>query len=73
MPPVGPTKPHEAVCPRYWRSTLPLLLRLARSGPPPLAPPPSSFATAAVMLIIVCERGGGEKERWERRPLPVAE
>ena len=72
--PVGSTKPHEAVSSRCRLPLTPLLpLRLARDEPPPLASPPSSFATAFVVLIIVCERGGGEKERRELRPLPVAE
>ena len=58
--PVGSTKPHEAVSPRYWLPLTPLLpLRLARDEPPPLASPPSSFATAFVVLIVVCEEGEG--------------
>ena len=63
--PVGSTKPHEAVSPRYWLPLTPLLpLRLARNEPPPLASPPSSFATAFVVLIVVCEEGeGGRRDR----------
>ena len=74
MLPVGSTKPHEAVLLRYWPPLTALLpLRLARDEPPLSASPPSSFATAFVVVIVVCERGGGEKERRELRPLPVAE
>jgi hypothetical protein len=72
--PVGSTKPHKAVSSRCRLPLTPLLpLRLARDEPPPLASPPSLFAAAFVGLIVVCERGGGGEERWELRPLPVAE